>query len=156
MATYILKRLFRKIFSGIGRDEYPNDYIPKELENKKNLPIYYKITKSSSFIKDLSKHTNKSSKKRIKKLIKSISEGNIYCNDPNDSSEYTHSRDGANISGYEIYSKDVNHWDRLVYGVKKPYESVIDGVKSLVVPILLIENYGHDSDQEVKNRIKGN
>lgn len=156
MATYILKRILRKLFSGIGRSGYPQGYTPGNIENTKNIPIVYDISRIKSFQEDLSKHVLKPSKARIKKLIKSIKNGNIYKNDPNDPDEYTHPLPGANISGYEVYSKDIDHSDRFVYGVKKPYESFVGGIKSLVVPILLIENYGHDDDQEIKNRINGN
>lgn len=157
MAIFIFKRLLKgvKNFSGIGRSGYPSDYSPIEIENDKDLLVVYDISKSKSFEEDLSKHIIKP-KKRIQKLIKSLMSGYIFENDPNDPDEYTHSRPGADVSGWKIYSKDINHWDRLVYGVKKPREKIINGIKSLVVPILLIENYGHDSDQEIKDRIKGN
>lgn len=70
MATYILKRILRKLFSGIGRSGYPQGYTPGNIENTKNLPIVYDISRLKSFQEDLSKHVLKSSKARINKEYK--------------------------------------------------------------------------------------
>ena len=154
MATYTLKRIFQKLFSGIGRSGYPRYYVPVELENSDNLPVYYEVKPLGVFVKDLEKLPKKF-KSRLSKLIKSLNNGYLFENSPDDPDEYTHARPNANEGGWEVYSKDIDHEYRFIYGVKKPIRKIINGELSLLVPVRMVECMDHDNDQEIKDRIKG-
>ena len=159
MATYIFKRLLRKIFSGIGRSGYPIEYDPstveEEIVNPGNLPVVYDIKPLGVFTKDYERLKKKSLKKRVLGLIESLKSGYLYENNPNDPDEYTHSRPDADDSGYKVYSKDIDNEHRFIYGVKKPIKKFLGGKWVLEIPIRLLECEGHDNDQEIKDRIKG-
>ena len=156
MATYILKRVFQRLFSGIGRSGYPSDYIPNELDNPQNLPIKINVTRLEVFNEDLS-ILPKKLKNRVKDLIDSIISGYIYENNPDDPDEYTHARSDINNINekYKIYSKDVDNEHRFIYGVRSIKNKIIDGILTKVVEIKLIGCSEHDSIREIKDRISG-
>ena len=154
MATYILKRLFRKLFAGIGRSGYPRYYTPNELSNDENLPVIYDVAPLGVFVDDMQVLPKRLSD-RVIDLIESLKNGYIYENNPNDPDEYTHSRPRANAYGYYIYSKDVDNEHRFIYGIKGIHKKIINGQKTLVVNIKLIECSDHDTDEEIKERISG-
>lgn len=150
-----LKRLLNKVFSGIGRNGYPTGYVPEELRNDENLPVIYDVSPLTVFAEDL-KNLPKKLKLRVKKLISSLEDGNIYKNNSDDDTEFTHSRERANTNNYRIFSKDVDNEHRLIYGIRSIKKEIIKGVRTLVVRVKLIECSGHDSDREIKDRISGN
>lgn len=153
--TFILKRISEKSFSGIGRSGYPRGYIPEELGNDEDLPVEYIVTPLTIFVDDFGL-LSKPLKNRVTALINSLKSGYIYENNPEDSEEYTHSRERANVSGYRVFSKDVDNEHRLIYGIKSIKKETINGIRTLVVRIKLIGCMGHDTDKEIKDRISGN
>lgn len=145
----------RKLFSGIDRSGYPRDYTPESLDNEEGLSVYYDVSSLSVFQDDF-QSLSKNLKSRVKKLISSLKAGYIYENNPEDPEEYTHSRERANVSGYKIFSKDIDNEHRLIYRIRSIKEEFREGRKVLVVKVKLIECSGHDTDKEIKDRISGN
>ena len=94
-------------------------------------------------------------KKRVAALTKSLKDGYIYENYPDDEDEYTHARPNANYGQWKVYSKDIDHEYRFVYCIGNIKEKLIDGEMKLIVPIKLVECMDHDDDEEIKDRIKG-
>lgn len=140
MATYILKRLFWKLFSGIGRSGYPRYYDPSRegFRNTKNLPVVYDVAPLSVYLDDL-KVLPKEYKKRVATLEQSLREGYIFENHPDDPDEYTHARPRANYKKWKVYSKDIDHEYRFAYMVGTPKEKIVNGELSLVVPVKTVE-----------------
>lgn len=137
-----MMRIKRKLFTRTG---YPLDNNGQELDrprwelrNIENLRIVYNITFSNSYEKDKSKVILQEDKKRIKKLISSLRSGNLYDNNPNDDTEYTHYI--GKSSGSLVYSKDISSIDRLVYEIKKPkiYHIEEDDEDIIMINILVV------------------
>lgn len=148
-----MMRIKRKVFSRTG---YPLDANRQEIErprwelrNPKNLKIIYNIIFSNSYSKDRSKIILQEDKRRIKKLISSLRSGNIYDNDPNDNTEYTHYI--GKSSGSLTYSKDISPIDRLVYEIGKPkiYHIDEDNEDVIVINVLVV------ACREHKRKING-
>ena len=86
--------------------------------------------------------------KRIKKLRKSLLSGNLFDNNPEDATEYTHYL--YKTKNTYIYSKDINYIDRMVYSVTKPevyYDE--DSREEILVATVTIRNL---REHKVDNR----
>lgn len=99
--------------------------------NPRNLPIEYKtqIWNGREWSNDLSGYSkvkDKKSKERVRSLVSRIESGNVYDNSPDDASEYTHYLPNIKYGNLLVYSKDINGFDRLTYGVNGSKEVEVD------------------------------
>lgn len=54
-----------------------------------------------------------------------------------------------NLTQEELEQKELDAWFEKFF-----FEGRVVGARSLIVPIRLLENYGHDSYEELRKRIK--
>lgn len=100
--------------------------------------VYYLINERKSFQDDYKKiQSFPNIRQRIKNLRKDLKEGFIYEDRQPDSNTHWIGEE-KDLKKKHYMSKDVDNHNRLTYDIFHPFEEVIDGVLTLIVPISLV------------------